>query len=106
SYWPGGGSRSNCTIAIWAPDTARATGRRPSPPWSSRSRCCRCARTGSSALKGPDLELAGHATSQGPPRPEAPVLLVVDDDPRTRDLVTGELRKRYGSDYQVICVDS
>jgi thioredoxin reductase (NADPH) len=38
--------------------------------------------------------------------PDAPVLLVIDDDPRTRDLVTGELRKRYGSDYQVICVDS
>jgi thioredoxin reductase (NADPH) len=38
--------------------------------------------------------------------PEAPVLLVIDDDPQTRSLVTGELRKRYGSDYQVICVDS
>jgi CheY-like chemotaxis protein len=38
--------------------------------------------------------------------PDAPVLLVIDDDPRTRSLVTGELRKRYGSDYQVICVDS
>jgi thioredoxin reductase (NADPH) len=38
--------------------------------------------------------------------PDTPVLLVIDDDPRTRSLVTGELRKRYGSDYQVICVDS
>jgi thioredoxin reductase (NADPH) len=38
--------------------------------------------------------------------PDAPVLLVIDDDPRTLGLVTGELRKRYGSDYQVICVDS
>jgi len=38
--------------------------------------------------------------------PEAPVLLVVDDDPRMRGVVEGELRKRYGSDYQVICVGS
>ena len=55
---------------------------------------------------GPDLELAGQPTSQVPPMPDAPVLLVVDDDPQTRSLVTGELRKRYGSDYRVICVDS
>jgi thioredoxin reductase (NADPH) len=34
------------------------------------------------------------------------VLLVVDDDPRTRGVVAGELRKRYGPDYQVICADS
>jgi thioredoxin reductase (NADPH) len=34
------------------------------------------------------------------------VLLVVDDDPRTRGVVAGELRKRYGTDYQVICADS
>src|ERR1700728_3932270 len=32
---------------------------------------------------------------------DAPVLLLVDDDPRTRGFVEGELRKRYGSDYQV-----
>jgi thioredoxin reductase (NADPH) len=38
--------------------------------------------------------------------PGAPVLLVVDDDPRTRGVVEGKLRKRYGSDYQVICVGS
>jgi thioredoxin reductase (NADPH) len=37
---------------------------------------------------------------------DAPVLLIVDDDPRTRDVVGGELRKRYGSDYQVVCADS
>jgi thioredoxin reductase (NADPH) len=37
---------------------------------------------------------------------DAPVLLVVDDDPRTRGVVGGELRKRYGSDYQVVCADS
>ena len=35
--------------------------------------------------------------------PGAPVLLVVDDDPRARGVVEGELRKRYGADYQVIC---
>jgi thioredoxin reductase (NADPH) len=34
------------------------------------------------------------------------VLLVIDDDPRARGVVEGELRKRYGSDYQVICADS
>ena len=34
--------------------------------------------------------------------PDAPVLLVVDDDPRARGVVEGELRKRYGADYQVI----
>ena len=33
---------------------------------------------------------------------DAPVLLVVDDDPRARGVVEGELRKRYGADYQVI----
>jgi thioredoxin reductase (NADPH) len=33
-------------------------------------------------------------------------MLVVDDDPETRGLVEGELRKRYGSDYQVISIDS
>ena len=38
--------------------------------------------------------------------PGAPVLLVVDDDPRARGVVEGELRKRYGADYQVICVGS
>jgi alkyl hydroperoxide reductase subunit AhpF len=34
--------------------------------------------------------------------PDAPVLLVVDDDPRARGVVEGEVRKRYGADYQVI----
>src|SRR5262245_59780364 len=36
----------------------------------------------------------------------APVLLVVDDDPRTRGVVAGELRKRYRPDYEVVCADS
>ncbi len=36
--------------------------------------------------------------------PGAPVLLVVDDDPRARGVVEGELRKRYGADYQIVCV--
>src|SRR5215831_1956520 len=35
-------------MAISAPGTARPTGRPPSPPWNSPSRCSRCARTGSS----------------------------------------------------------
>jgi len=34
------------------------------------------------------------------------VLLVIDDNTRARAVVEGELRKRYGSDYRVICVDS
>jgi len=38
--------------------------------------------------------------------PDAPVLLIVDDDLRARGVVEGELRKRYGADYQVICVGS
>src|SRR5262245_28773831 len=37
---------------------------------------------------------------------DAPVLLVVDDDPRTRGVVAGELRKRYRPDYEVGCADS
>jgi thioredoxin reductase (NADPH) len=38
--------------------------------------------------------------------PDAPVLLVVDSDPRALGVVELELRKRYGSDYQVICAGS
>jgi len=34
--------------------------------------------------------------------PDAPVLLIADEDPRARGVVEGELRKRYGVDYQVI----
>jgi thioredoxin reductase (NADPH) len=38
--------------------------------------------------------------------PDAPVLLVVDDDLPKREAVEGELRKRYGSDYEVVSVGS
>ena len=38
--------------------------------------------------------------------PDAPVLLVVDSDLRARGVVEGELRKRYGSDYQIRCAAS
>ncbi len=38
--------------------------------------------------------------------PDAPVLLVVDSDPRARNVVEGQLRTRYGSDYEVICAGS
>jgi thioredoxin reductase (NADPH) len=41
-----------------------------------------------------------------PPRPAAPILLVVDDDPPARAVVEGELRNRYGADYQVISAGS
>src|SRR5262245_15472517 len=38
--------------------------------------------------------------------PDAPVLLIVDDDPQARGVVETELRKRYGADYEIICVGS
>ena len=38
--------------------------------------------------------------------PDAPVLLIVDDDPQARGVVENELRKRYGADYEIICVGS
>ncbi|HUA31294.1 MAG TPA: FAD-dependent oxidoreductase [Streptosporangiaceae bacterium] len=37
---------------------------------------------------------------------DAPVLLLVDDDPRRREFVEGELSRRYGADYQVRCAES
>jgi thioredoxin reductase (NADPH) len=40
-----------------------------------------------------------------PPLPPEPVLLLVSD-PRTRDRVEAELRKRYGADYQVMTTGS
>ena len=33
-------------------------------------------------------------------------LLIVDDDPQPRAAVEGELRKRYGGDYEIICAGS
>src|SRR5215475_13427865 len=52
------------------------------------------------------LELTCPPLPQVPPMPDAPVLLIVDDDPRARGVVERELRKRYGADYQVICLGS
>jgi thioredoxin reductase (NADPH) len=40
--------------------------------------------------------------AQLPPSPDAPILLVVDDDVDARSVVERELRKRYGADYQVL----
>ncbi len=37
---------------------------------------------------------------------DIPILLVADDDPGTRGVVEGELRKRYGADYQIISAGS
>jgi len=37
---------------------------------------------------------------------DAPVLLIVEVDPQARGVVEGELRKRYGADYEVICIGS
>src|SRR6516165_661338 len=38
--------------------------------------------------------------------PDAPVLLIVDDDAQARGVVESELRKRYGADYEIICTGS
>jgi thioredoxin reductase (NADPH) len=38
--------------------------------------------------------------------PDAPILLIVDDDPQGRGVVESELRKRYGADYEIISVGS
>jgi thioredoxin reductase (NADPH) len=38
--------------------------------------------------------------------PDAPALLIVDDDARARGVVERELRKRYGGDYEIIGVGS
>ena len=38
--------------------------------------------------------------------PDAPALLVVDSDRQARSVVEGELRKRYGSDYQILSAGS
>ena len=38
--------------------------------------------------------------------PDAPVLLIADDDPQARGVVEKELRKRYGADYEIISVGS
>jgi thioredoxin reductase (NADPH) len=35
-----------------------------------------------------------------------PVVVAVDDDPTARQRLEGELTKRYGADYQVICIGS
>jgi thioredoxin reductase (NADPH) len=48
----------------------------------------------------------GKLISQVPPMPDAPVLLIVDDDSPARGVVESELRKRYGADYEIICVES
>ena len=37
---------------------------------------------------------------------DIPILVVVDDDPGTLDVVEGELRKRYGADYEIISAGS
>jgi thioredoxin reductase (NADPH) len=35
-----------------------------------------------------------------------PVLLAVDDEPAALDALEGELGKRYGADYEVVCADT
>jgi len=50
--------------------------------------------------------MTGGTGGPGARDDDAPVLLLVDDDERTRGFVAGELQKRYGSDYQVAGVGS
>jgi thioredoxin reductase (NADPH) len=49
---------------------------------------------------------AGQPTSQVPLAADAPVLLIVDDGAQARGVVEDELRKRYGTDYEIVCVRS
>jgi thioredoxin reductase (NADPH) len=35
-----------------------------------------------------------------------PVLMAVDDEPAALSAIEGELRKRYGTDYEVVCATS
>jgi len=56
--------------------------RAPAAPWSDFT------VGGGDALSGPSSK---------------PVLLVVDDEVEARRRIAGELRKRYGGDYRVVC---
>ena len=71
-------------------------------------------RDGGEDLRDGSEDLGGAAAGNGSgmtagpaaQADDAPVLLLVDDDPRTRGFVVGELRRRYGADYQVSCAES
>ena len=49
---------------------------------------------------GARQETAGSPTGSSAARP---VLLAVDEDVASRGRIEGELRKRYGEDYRVVC---
>ena len=55
-----------------------------------------------------DQYLGGQATELNEAAEEQrvdarPVLLAVDDDPRARERIAAELRRRYTTDYRIFC---
>ncbi|MFL5886543.1 MAG: FAD-dependent oxidoreductase [Thermoleophilaceae bacterium] len=56
-------------------------------------------------MGGRRQDMAGDP-SQPEHSTKRPLLLAVDDDPDARRRIRGELDRRYGSDYRVICADS
>src|SRR3712207_8377675 len=60
----------------------------------------RCAGDRKKRVGGARQETAGSPTGSSAARP---VLLAVDENVASRGRIEGELRKRYGEDYRVVC---